>query len=486
MAIPKNTGVVTQLISMINRANPFPFPQFNAIVAPNQTVGNALWNAFFGWAGTGLTTYDANMETYVRAYQENADVYAIISRCAEKLSAIPFSIKKVENRPKYTQFNIERKNNIMRGAFGMTEQKSIGSEAFAHGTLPLPMDRPNPYQTWSEFFALSEIFLLTTGNLYWTVERPDMGPNKGKPMQWYVLPSHYIQIVVREGYNPREALNQNENDGIVSEYWFRLGSRYTTFSPQNTFHMNFPGVEYDMQGAHLYGQSPLRAVLREIQGSDEGAKNNIKMMKSGGAIGIIHGENEPLDEIQAKQLKSRLIEIKNDAGVMGQIAGISQKIGFTRIALPTRDLQPFEYDFHFQKKIANAIGFPTRLLNNDAAATYDNMALAYRELIINRTMPDVNMMAQTINNKLLPQFGPQYRGAVWDWDFEKLAEMQDDIEVLVKWGTDMVDRGVITRSEMRRLINFEPMKNPDMEIPTTTTNVIPLSEATRYNLDGEI
>lgn len=210
------------------------------------------------------------------------------------------------------------------------------------------------------------------------------------------------------------------------------------------------------------------------------------MMKSGGAIGIIHGEHEPLEEDQAAQLKQRLIEIKNDSGRMGQIAGISQKIGFTRIALPTRDLMPFEYDMHFQKKIANAIGFPTRLLNNDAAATYDNMSLAYRELIINRIMLDANLMADTMNTKILPLFGPTYSRGVFDFDFEKMAEMQEDIEKLVKWGSDMVDRGVITRAEMRALINFEPLTDPNMEIPTTTTNVIPLSEATRYNLDGEI
>jgi HK97 family phage portal protein len=425
------------------------------------------------------------METYVKAYQENADVYAIISRTAEKLSSIPFSVKKIENRNKFQQFNIERKNNIRRGAFGMMDQKMIGAEAFESGSLPLPLERPNPYQTWAEFFSLSEIFLLTTGNLYWTVERPEMGPNAGKPTQIYVLPSHFIQIIIKDGVSLRNMATDTDQS-VVAEYWFRIGSRFTTFSAADTYHMNFPGVEYDMQGAHLYGQSPLRAVLREIQASDEGSKNDIKMMKSGGAIGIIHGENDPLDEDQAKQLKNRLIEIKNDSGVMGQIAGISQKIGFTRIALPTKDLQPMEYDLHFQKKIANAIGFPTRLLNNDAAATYDNMALAYRELIINRIMPDLNMMTETLNTEILPDFGPQYKRAVWQWDFEKLAEMQEDIETLVKWGSDMVDRGVLTRAEMRRLINFEPTGDADMEIPTTGTNVIPLSEAVRYNLDGEI
>lgn len=482
MAIPKNSGPISTLVSLINRIQPPAFPQYNAIVDAGRSP---LWDSFFGWVGTGLTQYPPNQETYIRAYQENADVYAIVSKCSQKLSSIPFSIKKIKSREQKARFEIERKNNIARGVFGLLDQKMIGADAFETGTLPLPLARPNPYQTWAEFFALSEIFLLTTGNLYWTVSRPEMGPNAGKPRQIYVLPSHYMQIIVRDGVDLR-TMGMSMDDGVVSEYWFRIGGKYTVFAAEDTYHMNFPGVSYDMQGGHLYGQSPLRAVLTEIQASDEGSKNNIKMMKSGGAIGLIHGENEPLEEEQSKQLKNRLIELKNDTGVMGQIAGIAQKVGFTRIALSTKDLMPMEYDFHFQKKIANAIGFPTRLLNNDAAATYDNMALAYRELIINRIMPDLNMMTETINTKILPEFGPQYRGAVWQWDFEKLAEMQEDITQLVEWGTKLVDRGVIDREEMRQLINFEPTTNPDMKVPTTTTNVIPLSEATQFNLSGEL
>ena len=481
MAIPINRGPIAAITSLINRATAWPFPQFNAIVDAQPRIGDPLFNSFFGWIGGGLTTYPANMPTYVKAYQENSDVYAIVNRIATKSSSIPFSIKEMKSRPKALEYNIQLKNNLQRGPFGRLDQKNIGADAFETGSLPIPLDSPNPYQSWAEFFALSEIFLLLTGNLYWNVQRPSMGPNKGKPMQIYVLPSHYMQIVVANGYNP-----ETPGASIVTEYMFILGGRYNSFSAEDTYHMNFPGVEYDLQGQHLYGQSPLRAVLREIQGSNEGSLNNIKMMKSGGAIGIIHGENEPLDEDQAKQLKNRLIEMKNDTGVMGQIAGISQKIGFTRIALPTKDLMPMEYDFHFQKKIANALGFPTKLLNNDDAATYDNMALAYRELIINRIMPDFNMMAEVINTKILPQFGQRYVRGLWQWDYEKLAEMQEDIETLVKWGSDLLDRGVINRAEMRQLISFEESGDPNMDIPTTNLNVIPLSEAIQYNDGGQL
>ena len=481
MGIPINRGPVAVLQSLVNSIQKWPMPQFNAIVDARPIIGDPMFNSFFGWIGGGLTTYDAKMPTYVKAYQENADVYAIVNRIGTKASSIPFSIKEMKNRNKAVEYQIQLKNNLARGPFGMLDQKTIGADAFETGSLPIPLERPNPYQSWAEFFALSEIFLLLTGNLFWNVQRPSMGPNAGKPMQIYVLPSHYMQIVVGNGYNP-----QNPGASIVTEYMFILGGRYNSFAAGDTYHMNFPGVEYDLQGGHLYGQSPLRAVLREIQGSNEGSMNNIKMMKSGGAIGIIHGENEPLDEVQAKQLKNRLIEMKNDTGAMGQIAGISQKIGFTRIALPTKDLMPMDYDTHFQKKIANALGFPTKLLNNDAAATYDNMALAYRELIVNRIMPDFNMMAETMNTKILPQFGQKYQNGLWQWDYEKLAEMQEDIEKLVNWGSGLVDRGVISREEMRQLINFENTGDPDMDVRTTNLNVIPLSEATQYNDGGQM
>ena len=64
-----------------------------------------------------------------------------------------------------------------------------------------------------------------------------------------------------------------------------------------------------MQGSHLYGVSPIRAGLKNIQSSNSGLDLNIKTLKNGGAFGFIHGKGVPLQPEQAKELKDRMKEM---------------------------------------------------------------------------------------------------------------------------------------------------------------------------------
>ena len=203
-------------------------------------------------------------------------------------------------------------------------------------------------------------------------------------------------------------------------------------------------------------------------------------------MGLISGKNEPLEEEQAKQLKRRMVEMRSDTSPLGQVGGINIPVDFTRIALTSQELQPFDYQRYFQKKIANALNWSDKLLNNDEGAKYDNMRIAYREGVLNKIMPDLELLADAFTENLMPKLGREYAQACWKWDYDSLPEMQENVTELVDWVTKLLDRGVITRNEARQIIKMDRMESVALDALTVPMGIMPLEDVIAGGLDSDI
>lgn len=434
---------------------------------------NKYYDAFLNYLGFGFTTYPAEGPTYVdQGYNANGDVYAVINQIATKGSSVPFCIKEIKDKPKARRVEYQKKSLLAGDTRSQIQLKQMMHQAYEETELPLPIDRPNPMQTWNEWMALYYTFLNLTGNAYIYMAMPEEGRNAGKPIMLFLLPSHLIQIVVKQDYRML-----GDEISPIDHYTLINGDRYHDFQEEEVIHINFPNPNYNLNGSQLYGQSPLRSVLTEIQASNEGNMNNLRTQRSGGAIGLLYGKGATLEKEQAEQLKQRLVQMRNDATALAQIAPISTEVGFIPITLDNQKLQPFEAQKYAQKKIANALNWSDKLLNNDAGAKYDNMRIAYKESILNKLVPDSRMLEEALNARWLPKFGDQYRNATFQFMFEELPEMQENLEEISKWVVPLLDRGVINKAEVRGMFNFEPSNDPDLEVHTVQMGTIPLSDA---------
>ena len=442
---------------------------------------NNYYDAFLQYLGHwGQTNYDPKRPEYIsEGYMQNGDVYAVVNQIATKASSVPFSVRKITD-PMSERVLIQKRSSLIRGdERSHMELKLLGAQAYSPDPQPLPFAVPNPHQTWPEFIALHETFYNVVGEsfLYWTT--PTMGVNKGKPIQLFCLPAHLIQIVVKDGW-----MELPLGESPVAYYQLIYQDRYYKFPAEQVMHITMSNPEFDYQGRHLYGLSPLRAVWYEIMAGNEGNKNNIRMQKSGGGIGLIYGKKDILEEEQAKELKQRLVEMRNDPTALSQIAGISMEIGFERIALSTKDMMPYDNQTYVQKKICNALGWSDKLLNNDEGAKYDNMVQAYKTVITNKLEPDLNALGEALTRFFLPKFGTAYKNCKWIFHYEQLPEMQTDIKSMTEWILPLIREGVITRKEARNIMNFEVDNNPLLDMYTTNVNTLPLADAVNPNLDS--
>lgn len=423
----------------------------------NYIGGNQFNKAFYQLLGGGSTKYDNNNKTYLeKGYNLNPDVYAIVNKQAVKTVSVPYYVKKVNDKKafsEYTQFKLATKGDVSFNQF--VKQIKLQTKAFSDETLPFPLENPNPTQTWSDIFALCKTYLKLTGNVYIYFVAPEDGMNKGTPMLVYVLPSHLVEIVLKKGAN---MLN---DESPIEKYMLVEGNSYAEFQAENIIHIKYANPNFDMLGSHLYGHSPVKAALRNINSQNSGIDNNIKMMQNAGAYGFLFGKGNPLTQPQADSLKEKLIELDNDSSRLGKIGASSAEIGFQRIALTTDELRPFEYMQWDRNTICNVLNYPKELLGEKTGGSLssNDSQDARKELITNDIQPDLILIQEALNKNFIKRF-KGYENAVIEWDVSELPEMQEDMAKMIEW----LDKLPMTPNEMRTAFKYETLTDDGMDI----------------------
>ena len=437
-----------------------------------KTTTNAYNEAFFEYIGETGTGYDTNAKSYIdHGYNVNSIVYSIVNQQARKSAKVPFYIKKVDDEQKAKQFLVEiKKENIGQPQVKLNA-KALEKKAFSEvETMEMPIEKPNIFQSWPEFISLYKTFLKLTGNVYIYMMAPENGVNAGAPMAFYLLPSHLIDIVLKPG------ANLMIDDSPVDFYRLTEGAVYKDFNAENVVHIKYSNPNFDMNGSHLYGQSPLKSALKNIESANEALTQNIKTLKNSGAFGFIHGKQQPLNPDQAKELKDRLREMDASPERLSNIAGVSAEVGFTRLTLTTDELQPFAYLSYDEKQLCNVLGWSDKLLNNDAGAKYSNIQESRKQVVTDDIMPDLGLLEQAFNDVILPKY-TKYANTMLYFDVSTLPEMQLDMASLTSWLTRALKDGVINRNEYREALNYPILEEEEMDVYTVSGKLNPLERA---------
>lgn len=438
----------------------------------NDGMRNSFNEAFLWAAGGGYTDYDRNNTTYIEdAYNVNPTVFSVVNQMASKTATIPIYVNKIKDKKSFGK--LQRLRQVTKGKLSLeqkTRELNLLKKAFEEGEMKFPMEKPNPNQSWAEFLALYKTFLKTTGNVYIYMLRTEEGRDAGTPVCVYILPSQMVQIVVKKGVDMMSV------EDPIDYFILTEGRSYIEFSADDVIHIKTPNPNYSMDGAHLYGLSPLSAALKNIQSYNTGLDLNIKTLKSGGAFGFIHGKQTPITHEQASEIKERLTEMNASQEDLGKIAGVSAEIGFTRLSLTSDELKPFDYFKFDSKQICNVLGWSDSLLNNDDGGKYDKQLEERKRVITDNIVPDLEMLLEKLNTHFLPLF-KGYEGTVLEYDISELPEMQDDVKELAQWLYQGVDRGIFTRDEVRSVMKWDEVGTEEMQTHTVAMDVITLKES---------
>lgn len=448
---------------------------FNAVLGRTQTqyISNLFNQALFSFYGSKYTTYDPKGITYIeKGYNLNSTVYSIINAASTKVTEVPTFLKRVDNKSqKRLLDDLLRKNGVLSPS-EQAKKRILETKAYKEEEIAEPLEQPNYYQTWPEFYALWETFMLTNGNAYIYMMAPTDGPNAGVPVQVFLLPSQYINIVLKDNVDVIKSI-----ESPIDHYMLIMGNVWCKFPVDNIIHTKFPNPNYDFNGRQLYGQSPLMAALGELNINNSAVEQNIKTMQNAGSYGFIHGTDakDPLTPEQAQQLKETLVEMERDQGVLNRFRGSSAPIGFTRLSLTTDELQPFEFLKYSANEICNVLNWPAGLLGINGEPKYDNADIQWRMALSNRIKPDLCILAEALNRSFYPRF-KNMKDVVKVWDVSEMTEMQEDMRKLSEWLREALDRGVITPDEYRLALKYPETGRPEMTQHIIRQGYVPLED----------
>ena len=440
------------------------FTNFLANTALNLAGKNAFNQAFFKMMGVGYTTYDHNNSTYLdKGYNINPDVYACVSQMATKTASVPFEVKRIKDKQshkKRMQLASATKGNAT--LIQQIKDISLSNKAYKDEDMPFPMETPNSTQTWSEVIALYKTYISLIGNCYFYMLSPKEGMNKGTPVQLYVLPAHLMQIVLK-----RDA-NMLGVESPISHYILTEGNSYIRFEAEDIIHVKLPNPNFDFSGEHLYGQSRLRAALKNLNSQNSALELNVKTLQNGGAFGFIHGKGTALTQDQAQSLKDRLVEMDASHERLSRIAGSSGDIAFTRISLTTDELKPFDFLKYDQKAICNVLGWSDRLLNNSEGTGLSTVDMndIRKGVVTDNILPDLVLLQDAFNKYFLPRF-KGYENAFIEWDITELPEMQADMKMMV----EQLEKARVTPNEVRTALKYETLNDDGMDVVWMPTNL---------------
>lgn len=429
------------------------------------SLSNVFNQAFYQWLGGLPTQYDQNNKNYLeKGYNMNPDVYAIINKQTVKTVSVPYYIKQIDDKQSYAklrQMELATKGNM--SLLQTIKKKSLELKAYIDKEIAFPLADPNPTQTWADIFALYKTYMKITGNFYQYNMSPKNGKNAGQPIQVYALPSHLMQIVLKKDAQ----MLTTENP--IDYYMLIEGLQWIRFEVEDVIHVKYANPNFDWQGAQLYGMSPLRAALRNINSQNSAIDNNIKMLQSSGAFGFLYGKGStPWTPEQAASIKDRLKEMDASPERLAKIAGSSAEVGFQRISLTTEELRPFDYLDWDRKTIANVLNYPDELLNNDTSGALqgNTNADARKQLITDDIKPDLVLLQNAYNKSFIPKF-KGYENSVIEWDVTELPEMQADM----KTQAEALNLLPVTPNEKRTVFGYETMDDDGMDVVWMPTNV---------------
>ena len=420
--------------------------------------------------GQILTKFDA--QKYTAAYEENSDIYAIVSFLARKAASIPWYVYKTNGGTK-ARMALERYKRLTKGLGNpgaldqaIRERKSAYDEnmlADDSNTAQL-LSNPNAYQGQDQFFEqLFGMRFLTGEGFVWG---NDGNVDAGQFTEILVMPSQYMDLVA----------DPNDLFGLTGWY-LSAGTGNIPLSKDDVMQWKSWNPQFDaVTRTHLRGVSPIKSAWNNYLMGTEASKAASKLMANGGAKGALVpkpvGNQIPLvDEKTAANMQRALTDRVNNNDRYGQVAMLQTPWEFLNFGLTSSEMALIDTMKFSLEQWCRVFSLPVVLFSADNMAD-NNYQNALRDLVTNTIVPMCAQLRDEMNKWLVPRMGD--KNVFIDFDIMALPELQRDMEKMVS-GLRSADW--LTYDEKRIAMNYEP-KGGAYDSAYIAQGLVPIDEAT--------
>lgn len=371
----------------------------------------------------GLTLYvwgQWNKGRYIKdGYSGNSTVYSIISSVTKTCAIAPFRVYRVKNMAKALRYK------HWTGANSTPESRMkamlIKEQAFEEDTThPFNeiLKKPNKWQGWNEFAQTSIGFRMITGNRFlWSITLEE-GANAGKLTSIYNLPPQHMTILATAMWT-------------VKGYQMQCGE-VIEFPADQITHSRYWNPNYDMNGSHLWGLSPLEAGTPDLERSNMAAKRGVTVLENAGAAGVMFDKaGSDMSIKQVAELKRRINEEALGSDNAGKIILANGDIGYHNFSQTAAEMDVVNMERYSDEKIANLYTYPAGLLMANANATDNNIRAWNKQKLTNCCFPELAALRDDLN-EIATKAYPKDTIFV-DYDSSVYPELQEDMEKTARY-----------------------------------------------------
>jgi len=386
---------------------------------PNQTK-NSNMMGYFG-VGTEEPKAYKYQDLAKEGYLKNAIVYRCVNEISKGAAAVGFHVK--------------YKNETI------LEQ---------HPLIDL-LNRPNPQQSYSEFFGSLYGYLLLSGNTYIL----KTGSDRGAPRELHQLRPDRIEI-------------KGSGNPIPEKYIYKINGKV-----QGTYAVDQDNGFSELKHVKLwnplddyYGCSPLQAAAVEVDQHNMMAKHNVNLLANGarpsGAV-IFKPTDDAgfamnLTDSQRQQLLTDLNNRFSGAGNAGRPMLLEGDFDWKEMGLSPKDMDFLNLKHLSATDIAMCFGVPSQLVGVPDSQTYSNVAEARLALYEETIIPYLSKVQSDMNEWLVPMFGD---GLSIEFDVDSIPALSERRKKIYENVTSAVREGIMTRNEARERIGLEPVDGGD-------------------------
>lgn len=416
-----------------------------------------------------------NKSSYItNGFELNDVIYSIVTLVTDKVRLPEWGVYKIVDE------------SSLKAYLGLMRRKDISGEDFkkalyykkkALELINVPkltelLQYPNEYETMQDLASYSTGYKMLTGDRYIWAETLGAGANAGKPQYLHILPSQEVTIIAERSSFP------------IKEAGYSVTAVGGNFTKEQVLHDKYPNYDWDVNGSHLYGMSPLKSALRRLSRSNAAVKSSAAMFENQGVKGILYMDdprvlngnfNVAETRAQVEQVKEKLTRGEwSGAEQHGRIGFSGYKLGWQDVGLSPVDLSIIESEKWDLKRFASVYGVPSQLVGDSDTSTYNNVKEAEKSLASRCAIPHLTSLRNSLNRKINTDWG--FKGSNYFIDFDQtcFTELQEDIKEKSEWVNQL---RVLSPNEQRNLLGLETIDNPLFDEPwIRTEDGVPLSE----------
>lgn len=358
---------------------------------------------------------DRNYSQFAQeAYARNVIAYRAIELVAQAASSVPLDLVQVTARGGRREVN-------------------------GHGMLRL-LKRPNPQQSYAEFFHDLYSFRLISGNAF----VQGVGPKDAAPLELHLLRPDRVAVIAGKGGVPagfRYNVNQSVKDFPVDIFTGRSQVLHLkAFNPLNDW----------------YGMSPVESAAYSIDQHNQSSAWNQSLLQNGvrpsGAL-VVKGDGMGggLSDEQYSRVRQQMDEQFSGAANAGRPLLLEGGLEWKEMSLTPKDMDFVQARHAAARDIALAFGVPPQLLGIPGDNTYSNLQEARLALWEQTVIPLVTTTVEALSFWLAPLYG----------DHLELVANTDEVMALAGRNQAIWDRvekaSFLTDDEKRAAVGYPPL-----------------------------